>query len=213
MYRIELKKSGRLDIKTLERTLKEHKISIDETVTFILKGENKCIDLGERVQIASGAVIYTGCVFGDNVRIGHNAVLRENTKIGKNSYFGVMAVSEGDCEIGEYCGIQTNVLVTKNVKIGNYVFIAPYTVFSNDNEMQFRRRNYGKVEFKGATLEDGVRVGIGCMFLPAVHVGKCSLIAAGSVVTRDVPAYTRVKGVPAKQFGERTTDDYVRVEG
>jgi len=154
-------------------------------------------EIGESVRIRSGSVIYRGTRIGSNSMVGHNAVIRENTIIGHDTYIGSLTAIEGDTKIGNYVGIHTQCHITKFCDIGDYTFIAPLFVGANDQAMSHMRASHGQ-NLIGFTTGKYVRIAVGVTVLPGVHFGEGCIVAAGSVVTKDVPPYKVVMGVPAK---------------
>jgi acetyltransferase-like isoleucine patch superfamily enzyme len=166
-------------------------------------------EIGEGVMIRSGSVIYQGTKIGSNSMVGHNTVIRENTIIGHDTYIGSLTSIEGDTKIGNYVGIQTQCYITKFCDIGDYTFIAPFFVGANDPLMSHMREKHGQ-NLVGFTTEKYVRIAVGVTSLPGVHFGEGCIIGAGSVVTKDVPPYKVMMGVPARVVREAPRDEIVR---
>ncbi|MGD9118483.1 MAG: DapH/DapD/GlmU-related protein [Dehalococcoidia bacterium] len=154
-------------------------------------------EIGENARIRSGSVTYWGTKIGPNTAVGHNTVIRENTIIGHDTYIGSLTAIEGDTKIGSHVGVHTQCHITKFCEIGDYTFIAPLFVGANDQAMSHMRANHGQ-NLVGFTTEKYVRIAVGVTVLPGVRFGEGCIVAAGSVVTRDVPPYKVVMGVPAK---------------
>jgi acetyltransferase-like isoleucine patch superfamily enzyme len=159
--------------------------------------ESVVTEIGENVRIRSGSVIYWGTRVGTNSMVGHNSVIRENTIIGHDTYIGTLTAIEGDTKIGNYVGIHTQCHITKFCDIGDYTFIAPLFVGANDQAMSHRRRTHGQ-NLTGFTTEKYVRIAVGVTVLPGVRFGEGCVVGAGSVVTKGVPPYKVVMGVPAR---------------
>jgi len=94
--------------------------------------------------------------------------------------------------------LQTNAYVTAWSTVEDDVFVAPGVVLTNDPTAGRRRGE----ELRGATLRRGCRLGGGAVLLPGVEIGEEAFVAAGAVVTRDVPAKALAMGVPARVVGE-----------
>jgi UDP-2-acetamido-3-amino-2,3-dideoxy-glucuronate N-acetyltransferase len=165
-------------------------------------------EVGENVKIRSGSVIYWGTRIGKNSMVGHNAVIRENTIIGHDTYIGSLTSIEGDTEIGNYVGIHTQCHITKFCDIGDYTFIAPLFVGANDQAMSHRREGHGQ-NLIGFTTEKYVRIAVGVTALPGIRFGEGCIVAAGSVVTKDVPPYKVVMGVPARVVRDAPKEEIV----
>ena len=147
--------------------------------------------IGSNTIVRKGTVIYENVVIGDNVETGHNVVVRENTAIGNNAIIGTNSVIDGHVVIGEGSRIETGVYIPPGTWIGRNVFIGPRAVFTNDKYPPSRR-------LEGARIHDNAAIGANAVILPGVTIGSFSVVAAGSVVTKNVPPYTVVAGVPAK---------------
>jgi acetyltransferase-like isoleucine patch superfamily enzyme len=154
-------------------------------------------EIGENARIRSGSVLYWGTKIGPSTAVGHNTVIRENTIVGHDTYIGSLTATEGNTKIGSYVGIHSQCHITKFCDIGDYTFIAPFFVGANDQAMSHMRANHGQ-NLIGFTTEKYVRIAVGVTVLPGVRFGEGCIVAAGSVVTRDVPPYKVVMGVPAK---------------
>lgn len=154
-------------------------------------------EIGENVKIRSGTVIYWGTRIGSNSMVGHNTIIREKTIIGHDTYIGSLTAIEGDTKIGNYVGIHTQCHITKFCDIGDYTFIAPLFVGANDQAMTHKREGHG-TNLIGFTTEKYVRIAVGVTVLPGVRFGEGCIVGAGSVVTKDVPAYKVVMGAPAR---------------
>jgi acetyltransferase-like isoleucine patch superfamily enzyme len=113
--------------------------------------------------------------------------------------------------MGEQCSIQSNVVVTdpKYVSVGSNVRLSGCTLFGHDGSVNMLMRAYGVVLDRVGKIElrDHVYVGHGATILPGVTIGPRALVAAGSVVNRDVPENSVVAGVPARVVGK--LDEYV----
>jgi acetyltransferase-like isoleucine patch superfamily enzyme len=174
-------------------------------------GEARTVVLGSGCLIRSGSVIYSGVEFGDYCQTGHHVVVRENTKMGKRSVLGTGVKVEMSTTIGDHVLIETQSHLTAFMTVEDYVFMGPGCVTTNDLRMLHRRAGAG-AQLKGATIQWGARIGGGTVILPAVSIGKESVIAAGSVVARDIPAKTLAAGNPARLLGPVTEDEPVLVE-
>jgi len=152
--------------------------------------------LGKAVTVGAGCILYVGAEIGDMVFFGDLATVREDVKIGEYSIIGRGATVENRVTIGRKCKIETEAYITAFSSIGDYCFIAPCVAFTNDNFLG--RTEERKKRFGGPTLKRGARVGANATILPNLVIGEDALVAAGSVVTKDVPARMIVLGSPAK---------------
>jgi acetyltransferase-like isoleucine patch superfamily enzyme len=128
--------------------------------------------------------------------MGDQTAVRERVTIGDNVILGRGSLVENDTTIGSGTKIQANVYVTAYSTIEEDVFLAPCVATTNDNYMG---RTEARHEFvKGPTIRRGARVGGASIILPGVVIGEEAFIAAGALVTKDVPARKLVAGLPAR---------------
>jgi len=153
----------------------------------------KGVSIGKNAIIRSGTVIYCNVEIGDNFVTGHNVVIREKTVIGNNVLVGTNTVIEGNTRIGDYVSIQSNVFIPVNTIIEDFVFLGPNAVLTNDKYPL--RKDY---ELKGSIVRIGATIGANSVILPSVEIGEGAFIAAGSVVTKDVPPWSLAIGSPAR---------------
>jgi UDP-2-acetamido-3-amino-2,3-dideoxy-glucuronate N-acetyltransferase len=152
--------------------------------------------IGNACIIGTGVVIYRGCQVGDECLVADLATIREHVIIGNKTIIGRNAAIENHCRVGDYCKLETNSYITAWSDLGDFVFIAPGVITSNDN---FAGRSQKRFKhFKGVTVKDGGRIGANATVLPGRTIEEQGFAAAGAVVTRDVPARTIVVGSPAK---------------
>jgi acetyltransferase-like isoleucine patch superfamily enzyme len=141
--------------------------------------------------IRSHNIIYAGCKFGQNFSTGHRVTIRENTTFGNNCRVGTLSDIQGFSTFGAHCWLHSNVHIGQNSTIGNFVFIYPYVVFTNDPTPPSNI-------CIGPTVQDYSQIAVFSVLLPGVKIGKHCLIGAGSVVGKDVEDYSLVLGSPAK---------------
>jgi acetyltransferase-like isoleucine patch superfamily enzyme len=149
--------------------------------------------IGKNAILRSGTIIYCDVCIGDDFQTGHNVMIREKTRIGNRVAIGTATVIEGHTIIGDNVNLQSLVYIPTETCIGNQVFIGPNTVLTND---RYPPRNIGGL--KGPTLLDGAAIGANVTILPGICIGRGALVAAGSVVTRDVPDLMLAIGSPAR---------------
>jgi len=173
-----------------------HTSSIDEgAVVGYYPGrriKDRTLTIGPYCTIRAGTVIYGGSTIGRGLETGHNAVIREENKIGNFLYIWNNSTIDYNCIIGNSVRIHCNVYIAQYTTIENNVFIAPGVTISNDLHPLCSRC------LEGPRLKEGVRIGAGAVILPRVVIGNNSLIAAGAVVTRDVPPRSVVIGNPGR---------------
>jgi acetyltransferase-like isoleucine patch superfamily enzyme len=155
--------------------------------------------LGDGVSLGAGAVVLAGAELGAGCIVGDQAHVRERTTIGAGSMVGRGVSVDNDVRIGARVRLQTNAYITAWSVVEDDVFVAPGVITTNDPTAG--RRAPGQ-ELRGSTLRRGCRIGAGAVLLPGIEVGEEAFVAAGAVVTVDVPARTVVMGVPARAVGE-----------
>lgn len=166
-----------------------------ERFTHVMTGTR----IGRNCQIGHNVVIYQDCQIGDDCLVGDGAILRPGTKIGNNSIFGTMSVSEGDNQIGDRVTIHSQCHITKTVVIEDDVFIAPFFCGANTKRIS-HSRGYPLI-MEGYRIKRGSRIAIGVLVLPAVTIGEECLIGVGTVITKDIPDYSIAYGIPARVVG------------
>ena len=154
------------------------------------------LSIGKAVTVGAGCILYVGAEIGDMVFFGDLATVREDVKIGEYSIIGRGATVENKVTIGLKCKIETEAYITAFSTIEDYCFIAPCVAFTNDNFLG--RTEERKKHFGGPTLKRGARIGANATILPNLVIGEDAVVAAGSVVTKDVPPRVIVVGSPAK---------------
>ena len=168
---------------------------VDATATLGYGAEDEEVGttVGREATIREGATIYADVEIGDRFSTGHNVLVREGTTIGDDVVVGTNSVIDGNAEIGSEVSLQTGVYVPRETVIGDRVFLGPNAVLTNDPHPV---RN--DCDLEGPTIEDGVSIGANATILPGVTVGEGSFVAAGAIVTEDVPPRTLAIGTPAE---------------
>lgn len=166
-----------------------------ENVTIGIKYKRQSIPpiIGKNAVIRSNSIIYNDVEIGNNFRTGHGVTIREKTTIGDNVLVGTNTVIEGHTTIGNNVSIQSNVYIPTNTIIEDYVFIGPCACFTNDKYPI-------RVDFdlKGPVIKKGASIGANSTFLSNIEIGEGAMVAAGAIVTMDVPDYFLAIGAPAR---------------
>jgi len=149
--------------------------------------------IGSNSIIRPGSTIFSDVKTGDNFKTGHNVLIREKTTIGDNVLVGSNVTIDGNVIIGDNVSIQGNVYIPTDVVIEDNVFIGPCAVLAND-KYPIRK----KYELAGPKLRKGASIGANATILPDVEVGEGAMVAAGALVTRDVPPWKLAIGFPAR---------------
>ena len=156
--------------------------------------------------IADSADIDPRATIADSASVWHLAQVREGATIGENCIVGRGAYVDVGVFIGDNCKVQNNALVYAPAVLEAGVFVGPAVVLTNDSYPRAINpdgsiKTASDWESKGVTVRTGASIGARSVVLGGVEVGPWSLIAAGSIVTRDVPAYALMVGSPAKRVG------------
>ena len=145
------------------------------------------------------AIIDQGAQIGNNSKIWHFTHVMGSAHIGQNCNIGQNVYIDKNVTIGNGVKIQNNVSVYANVTIEDDCFLGPSMVFTNVmNPRAFVER---KTEFKNTLVKKGCSIGANATIVCGTTLGEYSFIGAGTVVTKDVPNFAMVVGVPAKQIG------------
>jgi acetyltransferase-like isoleucine patch superfamily enzyme len=154
--------------------------------------------LGDRCIVGTGVVLYRGAAIEERVLMADLCTVRENVRIGRGTIVGRGVTIENYCEVGRFCKLESECYLTAYSTLEDRVFVAPGVVTSNDNFVGRTAERFK--HFKGVTVKRGGRLGAGSVILPGIVIGEDGLVAAGSVVTRDVPPRTIVLGSPARPW-------------
>ncbi len=149
--------------------------------------------IGPHSLIRSYSVFYEGSEFGERLTTGHRVTVREKTKAGKNLQIGSLSDIQGHCEFGNYVRMHSNVHIGQKSKIGNFVWLFPYVVLTNDPHPP-------SITMIGVSIDDYAVVATMSVILPGVKIARHSLIAAHSMVSKDVPEGKVFGGSPAKEI-------------
>lgn len=144
---------------------------------------------------------------GEGCKIWHGAQIREGAKLGENCIVGKNVYIDINVAIGDNCKIQNNACVYHGVSLADGVFVGPFACFANDH---FPRAINSDGTLKSESdwtvsptvVKKGAAIGAHATILPGVTIGEWAMIGAGSVVTKDVPAYALVYGNPARVQGK-----------
>lgn len=136
---------------------------------------------------------------GDGTKIWYFCHIQKGAKIGKNCSLGQNVNIANNVVIGNGVKIQNNVSVYENVELEDYVFCGPSMVFTN---VLTPRSKYPKSpeNYKKTCVKYGATIGANATIVCGITIGRWAMIAAGAVVTKDVPDYALVAGVPARQM-------------
>jgi UDP-2-acetamido-3-amino-2,3-dideoxy-glucuronate N-acetyltransferase len=145
------------------------------------------------------AYIDLPCSIGEGTKIWHFCHVMKGAVIGRNCSLGQNVVVASTVVIGDGVKIQNNVSLYDGVTLEDHVFCGPSMVFTNVNNP--RSEIVRKREYQPTVVRRGATLGANCTVLCGHTIGQYAFVAAGAVVTKDVPAYALMAGVPARQIG------------
>jgi len=162
------------------------------------------LKLGDGISVGAASVICAGTVIENGATVGDQCFIRERALLAHGCAIGRGSVVEPDVTVGARSRVQTNVYLTRATLLEEDVFVGPGALTTNDDTMA---RHGDEYELRGATLRRACRIGGGAVLVPGIEVGEEAFVAAGAVVTRDVPPRAVVMGVPARVVGEVTDEE------
>ena len=150
------------------------------------------------------AEVDEGVEIGKGTKIWHNSQIQKGAKIGDNCTIGHNCFVGSKAILGKGVKLESNIDVWDLVTLEDYVFVGPSVVFTNDPNP---RAKYPKSKYpeygawKSTLVKEGASIGANATIVCGVTIGKSAFVGAGAVVTKDIPDYALVVGVPAKQIG------------
>jgi UDP-2-acetamido-3-amino-2,3-dideoxy-glucuronate N-acetyltransferase len=146
------------------------------------------------------AIVDAGAQIGDETKIWHwTHISGNNVRIGRGCSFGQNCYVGNNVAIGDNCKVQNNVSIYDRVILQDNVFCGPSMVFTNVSNP--RSHVSRKDEYKTTLVKQGASLGANCTVICGNEIGEFAFVAAGAVITRNVPAYGLMAGVPAHRIG------------
>ena len=149
--------------------------------------------------VHESAYVDPPCSIGPGTRIWHFSHVMKGATLGRNCSVGQNVVIGSDARIGDRVKIQNNVSIYDAVTLENDVFCGPSMVFTN--VINPRSEIVRKTEYRPTLIRQGATLGANCTIVCGHTVGRYAFVAAGAVVTRDVPEFALVAGIPARPLG------------
>lgn len=162
--------------------------------------------MAEPPQIHPTAVVDAGAELGDGAYVWHFCHISAGARIGARTVLGQNVYVAPNVELGAGCKVQNNVSLYDGVSCADDVFIGPSAVFTN--VVNPRAAIVRRDEYRRTRIERGVTIGANATIVCGVSLGEFCFIAAGAVVTHDVPAYGLVVGVPGRLVGWMSAAGY-----
>lgn len=154
----------------------------------------------ENYYVHNTSVVDDGARIGRGTKIWFFSHIRATSEIGEDCHIGQNVYIDDYVKVGNGCKIQNNVSVYDGVEIEDKVFIGPSVVFTNDiNPRAFIKKGHEK--YKETRVCEGATIGANATIVCGNTIGRYAMVAAGSVVTKDVPEFALVAGVPASVVG------------
>ncbi|WP_428909846.1 DapH/DapD/GlmU-related protein [Niallia sp. Krafla_26] len=150
--------------------------------------------------IHESSYIDEGVTIGEGTKIWHFSHIQKGAVIGKNCSLGQNVNISNHVKIGNGVKIQNNVSVYEGVELEDYVFCGPSMVFTNDLTPRSKYPK-GAAGYKRTLVKHGATIGANTTIVCGITIGRWAMIAAGAVVTKDVPDHALIFGVPGKQNG------------
>lgn len=163
-------------------------------------------DMNDLRNVASTADVAATARIGKDTRIWHLAQIREEATVGANCNIGRGAYIGPGVRVGDNCKLQNYALIYEPARLADGVFVGPAAVLTNDLHPRAITpegclKGPDDWEAVGVTVGKGASIGARAVCVAPVRIGDWAMVAAGAVVTKDVPAYAVVAGVPARQVG------------
>lgn len=143
------------------------------------------------------AYISPSATIGKNTKIWINVQIRENSVVGADCILSKDVYIDHNVKIGDRCKVQNSVSIYNGVTIENDVFVGPSACFSNDKIPRAFNNHW---EITPTLVKKGVSIGANATIVCGITLGEYSMVAAGSVVTKNVEPYSLVMGNPAKHY-------------
>ena len=151
--------------------------------------------------VHESAVVDEGARIGSGTRVWHFCHIADGASVGAGCTLGQNVFVAGGVKVGDHCKIQNNVSVYEGVELGDYVFCGPSMVFTNVQRPRCKYPQRGSEFYTRTPVGEGTSIGANATIVCGHTIGRHAFIAAGSVVTKDVPSHAIMMGNPARQRG------------
>lgn len=164
------------------------------------QGNPRRVFIGRESLLRSFTIVYEGVIIGDDFESGGSVQIRENSRIGKKVSIGSRTILERDTRIGDFVRVHSSCFLSEEVTIDEGAWIGPSVSFLNDKYPVSHR-------IQAPRIGKGVIIGGGCTIMPGVTIGDNSVVAATSLVVKNVSPDVVVRGSPAKVVMSRRDYD------
>lgn len=147
------------------------------------------------------AYVDEGASIGEGTKIWHYSHIMPGAVIGEGCILGQNVFVANQVTVGKKCKIQNNVSLYEGCELEDYVFCGPSMVFTNVKTPRSEYPRATSEHYIKTVIKRGASIGANATIVCGITLGECAFVAAGAVVTKDVPPYAMVAGVPAKVIG------------
>jgi UDP-2-acetamido-3-amino-2,3-dideoxy-glucuronate N-acetyltransferase len=148
------------------------------------------------------AYIDEGANVGEGTKIWHFSHVFSKAKIGKKCVIGQNVLVSDNVVVGDFCKIQNNVSLYEGVILEDYVFCGPSMVFTNVKTPRCEFPRNTSADYQKTLVKRGSSIGANATIVCGITLNECAFVAAGAVVTKDVPAYAMVAGGWMSAYGD-----------
>ena len=151
--------------------------------------------------VHESAYVDEGAKIGTGSKIWHFSHIMSGAEIGEKCILGQNVCVSPNVKVGNFCKIQNNVSLYEGVELEDYVFCGPSMVFTNVITPRSEYPRASSEHYHNTIVKRGASIGANATIRCGITLNECAFVAAGAVVTKDVPSYAMVAGVPAKIIG------------
>ncbi|MCK4396244.1 Gfo/Idh/MocA family oxidoreductase [candidate division WOR-3 bacterium] len=195
---------GKEGLRVLEVLTTAQQSLTNDSKKISLFEQNNPKETNKQIFTHPTASIGEHCKIGKGTKIWHHSQIQSGAKIGENCIIGHNCFVGSKAKLGNGIKLECNIDVWDLVTLEDYVFVGPSAVFTNDinPRAKYPKKKYPQYgKWIPTLVKEGSTIGANATIVCGIKIGKCAMIGAGAVVTKDVPDYAIVTGVPAKIIG------------